>query len=65
MTLVTDSMRVPGYHYHRCSCGAPPYRTLEPDTDLCGMRMFMPGKPVQRCTEPPRLLRIVRNEEKP
>ena len=54
---------LPGYHYHRCQCGAPPFRTLAPDTKLCDMRISKPGKPQRRCAEPPRLLRVVSNED--
>ena len=51
---------LPGYHYHRCRCGAPPFRTQELDTDLCGYRPPWPTRP---CAEPPRLLRIVKERD--
>ena len=54
---------LPGHHYHRCRCGAPPFRTTKPTTDLCGMPVSVPGIPPRRCAEPPRLLRVVRNAD--
>ena len=53
--------RIPGYHYHRCRCGSPGFRTPKPEVRLCGFPVI--DARASRCHEPPMLLRIVRDEE--